>query len=101
MNNQFEYTGKPKKIMPQAAHSLNEMNPEDKIRLDKSNLKDMMTRETVFAAAIGAPFGVPGIVAGTALGYIDSETKRRQKLKDYEGEQSEMGAAINEAMREL
>lgn len=98
--NQFEYAGKLKKINEPWASNLEDMNKEDKIRLDKQNVKDLITRETVFAAAY-VPFGVPGLVAGTALGFIDSEIVRKKKQKEYNEDQQDLGAAVNEAMNEL
>lgn len=100
MENQFEYTGKPKKLSQPWASNLADMNEEDRIRLDKQNVKDLITRETLFAAAY-VPFGVPGLVAGTALGYIDSELVRKKKQNEYNQEQQDLGAAVNTAMSEL
>jgi len=100
MENQFEYLGKPKKPTQPWASNLADMNEEDRIRLDKQNVKDLITRETLFAAAY-VPFGVPGLVAGTALGYIDSELVRKKKQNEYNQEQQDLGAAVNTAMNEL
>ena len=100
MENQFAYTGKPKKLIQPWASNLADMNEEDRIRLDKQNVKDLITRETLFAAAY-VPFGVPGLVAGTALGYIDSELVRKKKQNEYNQEQQDLGAAVNTAMSEL
>jgi len=100
MENQFEYSGKPKKLNQPWAYNLADMNEEDRIRLDKQNLKDLMARETLFATA-GAQFGVPGVVAGAALGYLDSEIIKKKKQKEYNQEQQDLGAAVNTAMKEL
>ena len=99
--NQFEYSGKQNKPRTPWATSLDDLNAEDKIRLDKQNVKDLIARETVFAAAYGIPLGIPGVVMGTALGFIDSDIVKKKKQTQYNLEQQDLGASVNEAMNEL
>jgi len=101
MENQFEYLGKPKKPTQPWASNLADMNEEDRIRLDKQNVKDLIVRETVLAAATSIPLGVPGIILGTAAGYLQSEYNKEKRQKIYNYEQQDLGAAVNTAMNEL
>jgi len=101
MENQFEYTGKPKKPSQPWASNLSDMNEEDRIKMDKENLKDMIGRETVLAAATAIPLGVPGIILGTTTGYLQSEYNKEKRKKIYNYEQQDLGAAVNTAMNEL
>lgn len=100
MENELYYSGKPKKFQNQRAFNLTDMNIDDTNQLAKDNRKEIYNRATVYGAA-GLSLGVPGVVAGTGLAFLQTEQNRKKRLREYGDEQNDIGFAVNEGMTEL